>query len=142
MILYCKFIPTIVISEPDDVTVCEGVGAEFTCVLDGSIRVEDIQWYRYIMDTGATEMVDSDLESIDISFSAIRNMNSTLTVTGTRKSHTGYYWVGTPSFNVCNASLTVLASMFVNIIHYDYDYVYIIMYVHICIARIFILNFY
>ena len=123
MILYCKFIPTIVISEPDDVTVCEGVGAEFTCVLDGNIRVEDIQWYRYIMDTGATEMIDSDLKNINISSRTIRNTNSTLTITNTRISHTGYYWVGTSSFNVCNVSLTVLTSMYVNIIHYDYDYV-------------------
>ena len=83
------------------------------------------------MDTGATEMVDSDLESIDISFSAIRNTNSTLTVTGTRKSHTGYYWVGTSSFNVCSVFLTILASMYVNIIHYDYDYAYICMYIYV-----------
>ena len=130
MILYCKFISTIVISEPDDVTVYEGVGAEFTCVLDGGIRVEDIQWYRYIMDTGATEMIDSDLKSIDISSHTIRNTSSTLTITNTSKSHTGYYWVGTPSFNVCNVSLTVLTSMYVNIIHYDYDYAYY-MYVYI-----------
>ena len=108
MILYCKFISTIVISEPDDVTVCEGVGAEFTCVLDGSIRVEDIQWYRYIMDTGVTEMVDTDLNT---SSRTARNTSSTLTITDTRISHTGYYWIGTPSFNVCNVSLTVLTSM-------------------------------
>ena len=110
MILCRKFIFTIVISEPDDVTVCEGVGAEFTCVLDGSIRVEDIQWYRYIMDTGATEMVDTDL---DISSRTARNTSSTLTITDTGISHTGYYWVGAPFLNVCNASLTVLTSMLI-----------------------------
>ena len=81
------------------------------------------------MDTGATEKVDSDLESIDISSRTIRNTNSTLTITGTRKSHTGYYWVATPSFNVCNVYLTVLASMYVKFIHYDYGYAYICMYI-------------
>ena len=101
------------ISQPDDVTICEGRGAVFTCVLNSNIRSNDVQWYRFIKDTSTTEMVDPNGENINFLASTIGNItNSSLTITNaTRKSYTGYFWVGTPSLNVCNASLTVTTSM-------------------------------
>ena len=99
----------------------------FTCVLDttnNNISSDDVHCYRFIKDTGITEMVDQQGSNIHFTNSTISNtLTSELTITNSTQSHTGYYWVGTPSFNVCNVSLTVLASM--NIIHYDYDYAYI-----------------
>ena len=103
-------IPITVISEPDDdVTICEGGGAVFTCVLNSNIG-NDVQWYRYRKDTGTTEIVD---ESSTILTHTENTINSSLTLTNAIKSYTGYYWVGTSSANVCNVSLTVLTSTYV-----------------------------
>ena len=105
---------TTVISEPDDVTVCEGRQAVFTCVLSTTINSSDVKWYRFIKDTSTTEMVDQD--GTDIHYVTHHNGNtltSQLYITNAVKSHTGYYWVRTPSSNVCNASLTVTTSMYV-----------------------------
>ena len=126
---------TTVIREPNNATICEGKEAVFTCALDttkNNIDSDDVQWYRLVKDTGITEMVDQQDSNIHFTTSTINNnLTSQLNISSTVKSHTGYYWVGTPSFNVCNASLTVLASMYVNIIHYDYDYVYICMCIYV-----------
>ena len=103
-----------VISEPDDVTICEGdrEGAVFTCVLDSSIKSDDVQWYRFIKDTNTTVMVDPNGENINfLNHTSGSTTNSSLTITNVIKSDTGYFWVGIPSLNVCNASLTVLTSM-------------------------------
>ena len=100
------------ISQPDDVTICEGEGAVFTCVLNSNIGSDDVQWYRFIKNTSTTEMVDPNGENIN--FLTRTNGSTTsisLTITNVIKSYTGYFWVGTSSLNVCNASLTVLASM-------------------------------
>ena len=101
------------ISEPDDdnVTICEGEGAVFTCVLNSN--VDDVQWYRYIMDTGTSVAVDPHGENIAILTHTGSTLNSSLTITNAVISYTGYYWVGTPSVNVCNVSLTVSTSMYV-----------------------------
>ena len=107
------FYPSIVISEPDDVTVCEGREAVFTCVLNNNIRSDDVQWYRLIKDTSTTVMVDQDEDNINFITDTNGNTtSSSLTITNAIKSFTGYFWVGTPSLNVCNASLTVLTSTF------------------------------
>ena len=107
-------ISTTVISEPDDVTICEGEGAVFTCVLNSNISSDDVQWYRFIKDTSTTEMVDPNGENINIvNHTNGSTINSSLTITNTMKSYTGYFWVRTPSLNVCNASLTVVASTYV-----------------------------
>ena len=104
------FTSTTVISEPDDVTICEGEEAVFTCVLDSNIRSDDVQWYRFIKDTSTTVMVDPNGENIN--FLTHTNGSSSLTITNAIKSYNGYFWVGTPCLiNVCNASLTVLTSM-------------------------------
>ena len=103
-----------VISQPDDVTTCEGEGAVFTCVLNSNIRSDDVQWYRFIKDTSTTEMVDPNGENITYLNCTIGStINSSLTITYVRKSYTGYFWVGTPSLNVCNASLTVLTGAYI-----------------------------
>ena len=100
------------ISHPDDVTICEGEGAVFTCVLNSNIRSDDVQWYRFIKNTSTTVMVDPNGENINIiNHSNGSTTSSSLTITNTIRSYTGYFWVGTPSLNVCNASLTVGTSM-------------------------------
>ena len=89
----------------------------FTCVLNSniSLRSDDVQWYRFIKDTSTTVMVDPNGENINIIYINHTNgstTNSSLTITNAIKSYTGYFWVGTPSLNVCNASLTVGTSMY------------------------------
>ena len=105
---------TTVISEPDDITICEEEGAVFTCVLNSNISSDDIQWYRFIKDTSTTVMVDLNGENFNImNHSNGSTTSSSLTITNANKSYTGYFWVGTSSLNVCNASLTVLTSTYV-----------------------------
>ena len=104
---------TTVISQPDDATICEGGGTMFTCVLNSNIRSDDVQWYRFIKDTSTTEMVDPNGGNINFLTRTIGGTNSSLTITNAIKSYTGYFWVGTPSLNICNASLTVLTSTYV-----------------------------
>ena len=99
------------ISQPDDVTICEGRGAVFTCVLNSNIRSDDVQWYRFIKDTSTTEMVDPNGDNF-LTCTIGGTTNSSLTITNAIKSYTGYFWVGTSSLHVCNASLTVLTSMY------------------------------
>ena len=101
-----------VIDEPEDVTVCEGEGIMFTCVLyttDSSIKADDLRWYRLIKDANTTEMIYP--KSSNIRFNTSHDHNNTLTtnltITNTIKSYTGYYWVGVSSEGVCNVSLTV-----------------------------------
>ena len=103
------------ISEPDDdnVTICEGEEGVFTCVLNVNIGYY-VQWYRYITDTGTTELVYPSGVKIFIHTQTGNIINSSLTITNTRKSYTGYYWVGTSSLNIYNASLTVTASIYVD----------------------------
>ena len=117
---------TIVISEPSDVIVCEGEEAVFTCVLNttnNNINSDDVQWYRLVKDTGITEMVDQQDSNIHFTTSTINNtLTSQLTISDAVKSHTGYYWVGIPSFNVCNASLFVETSMLIEFLtHKSYN---------------------
>ena len=102
----CKvtmFVSAIVIHKPDDVTICEGEGAVFTCVLDttdSNLTSDDVQWYSSVLrNRSITEGVDQQGNN--------NTLNTTLTITNVTKSYTGYYWVGTPYFNVCNVSLTL-----------------------------------
>ena len=104
---------TIVISEPDDVTVCEGEGTVFSCVLNknSNISSNDIHWYRFLRSTGTIEMVDPSGEDVSFLTHTGSTLTSNLTITNAIKSYTGYYWVGTSSLTVCNVSLTVVTSM-------------------------------
>ena len=81
--------------------------------MDSSISSDDVQWYRLIMDTSTTVMVDSQDSNIHSITSTINNtLTSSLTITNAVKSYTGYYWVRLPSDDdVCNVSLTVGTSM-------------------------------
>ena len=84
----------------------------FTCVLDSNIRSNDVQWYRFMKGTSTTVMVDPNGDNIYFTTDTIGNTtSSSLTITNVIKSYTGCFWVGAPSLNVCNASLTVLPSM-------------------------------
>ena len=87
----------------------------FTCVLNSNVG-DDVQWYRYIMGTGTSGAVDPSEESITILTHTGSTLNSSLTITNAVKSYTGYYWIGTPSVNVCNVSLTVLSSMWISLV--------------------------
>ena len=106
-------ISTTVISEPDDVTVCEGRSATFTCIFqDSGIKNEGVQWYRLLKDTGTTERLHTQRgDMIDILISNENNFTTILYLLNARKSHTGYYWVRLPSDDVCNVSLTIGTSM-------------------------------
>ena len=80
--------------------------------MDSSISSDDVQWYRLIMDTSTTVMVDPDDDQIfTISTHAGNTLTSSLTITNTTQSYTGYYWIRLPTGDVCNVSLTVLTSM-------------------------------
>ena len=102
------------ISEPDDVTICEGEGAVFTCVLNSNIRSDDVQWYRFIKDTNTTVMVDPNGENITFNRTIEGTINSSLTIANPSRSYTGDYWIRTSSHTVCRASLNVLRSMYVH----------------------------
>ena len=108
--LYVHLYLYTVISEPDDVTICEGGSTTFTCVLDSSISSDDVQWYRLIMDTSTAERINQS-NNINFITAVINNtLNSSLTITNAVKSYTGYYWVRLSSDDVCNVSLTVLTN--------------------------------
>ena len=86
--MYC--ISTTVISEPDDVTICEGEGAVFTCVLNSNITSDDVQWYRFIKNTSTTVMVDPNGENINfLTHTNESTTSSSLTITYAIKSYTG-----------------------------------------------------
>ena len=113
VIIQVYYLPAIVISEPDDVTVCEGRSTTFTCVLDSSISINDTEWYRFIKDTGTTERIPNagGGDIIIVPTHSQNGFTTTLNIFNTTKSYTGYYWVRLPFDDVCNVSLTVLTSM-------------------------------
>ena len=108
------YISTIALSQPDNVTVCEGEEAVFTCrftTTNSSIRSDDVQWYRLIMDTNTAVMVDPQDSNIHFITSTTNNtLTTTLTITNAVRSYTGYYWVRLDD-DVCSVSLTVTTSM-------------------------------
>ena len=115
MYLYI-YISATVISGPDDITVCEGRSATFTCVLqDSRISSDDVQWYRYIIGTNITEWIDQKDRNIHFTTYATNTniMTSNLTISNAIKSYTGNYWVGTPNYTVCRAYLTVAESKYI-----------------------------
>ena len=106
------FISTTVISEPDDVTVCERtLSTTFTCVLDSSISSGDVQWYRILKDTSTTERLGRLNDFTVVLISNENSFTTSLYIFNARISYTGYYWVRLPSDDVCNASVTVTTSM-------------------------------
>ena len=103
--------PTIAITPPNDVTICEGRDAVFTCVFHRNINETGVVWYyRSTKSINATEVIREDRgnDSFTLNNNAV---NSSLFINNATKSYTGFYWIEISSFNVCNASLTVLTSM-------------------------------
>ena len=75
---------------------------------------DDVQWYRAMMGTSTSIVVDPQGSNIHFTTTTTNNTLTTiLTITSAINSYTGYYWVGTPYHSVCNASFTVTISMFV-----------------------------
>ena len=111
IVMYIVFILITVISEPDDVTICKGEGTVLSCILnttDSGLTSDDVRWHRLIKDTNTIEMVNPQGSNIHFTTSAINNtMNSSLIITDAVKSYTGYYWIGTPYFDVCNVSFNL-----------------------------------
>ena len=105
-------ISTTVISEPDDVTACEGRSTTFTCVLNNSISSDDVQWYRLVKGTNTTQRIsNAEDDFVDVPIPDQNKFTTTLYILNARRSYTGYYWVRLPSGDVCNVSLTVTTSM-------------------------------
>ena len=104
-----------VISEPDDVTVCEGRSSPppLTCVLNGSMTSDDVQWYRLLKDTGTTERLGRLEYFTVVPLPGMDDFTTILYISNARKSYTGYYWVRSPLGDVCNTSLTVGTSMYI-----------------------------
>ena len=107
---------TTAISEPDDVSVCEGVSPTLTCVLGATGAT--VEWYRIIKNTGAIQRIRQNTQDITITTSNGNTINSSLTINNAKESHTGYYWVGEETEGICNASVTVLRGMWTNIAVY------------------------
>ena len=119
IICVCTCISATVISQPCDAHACEGREAVFMHLLNSNIRSDDVQWYRFIKDTNTTVMVYPDGDNINFITDTNGNAtSSSLTITNVIKSYAGYFWVGTPSLNVCNASLTVLTRMYIHTYSY------------------------
>ena len=99
------------ISQPDDVIILKGYEALFTCALkltDGNTRYTDLEWYKLTKSTNTIERMNPYEERINFVIHTTGNtISSSLNITNAITSYTGHYWVGTPSFNVCNVSLTV-----------------------------------
>ena len=109
------------ITEPDDAIECEGEEVVFTCELNSNIEDDDVQWYGFMKNTSTTKLIPAG-DNIAVRTHTGNTISSTLTITDTRKSYAGYYWVGTPSFNVCNVSLTVTTSKLIQfLIHNSYN---------------------
>ena len=93
---------------------CEGREAVFTCVLHGSIRSDNVQWYRSPMDTSSTELINPEGENINIlNHTSGGALNASLIITSVSTSFTGDFFVRISSRTVCRASLTILPSKFI-----------------------------
>ena len=128
-----------VISEPGDVTVCEGTAsALLSCVLNGNISSDDVQWYRLVKGTNTAQRVSNAGDDfVDVPIPSQNSLTTTVYIFNVRKSFTGYYWVRLPLGSVCNTSFTVVTGMFgLNC----YTYICIIVYntvrtyIHVCIC--------
>ena len=102
------FISTTVISEPDDVSVCEGaLSRTLTCVLNGSMDSSDVQWYRLLKYTGTTERIGRWDDFIVVPLPDTNSFTTSLSIFNAIRYYTGYYWVSSPVGEVCNTSFTV-----------------------------------
>ena len=104
---------TDVIGHPEDVRICEGREAVFTCVLDAVVAINNVEWRRYTKSGGTRRMIDLNEEDIRIFTTNTENdtTSSELSIPEVRMADVGSYWVEIQRFTFCNASLTVLPSM-------------------------------
>ena len=108
-----------VISEPDDVTICERTASTLlSCVLNGSISSDDVQWYRLVKGTNTVQRVSDAGDFVDVPVPGQNELTTTLYIFNARSSYTGYYWVRLPLGDVCNTSFTVSTGIFA--LHYTY----------------------
>ena len=109
------FMSTVAVDEPDDVTVCEGGAAVYSCELNianTNITSDDVQWCTLINNTGTIEMINPNGTSINFTTKNSENaLITTLTITNAKRPYTGHYWVKSPLNDICNVSLTVGTSM-------------------------------
>ena len=104
----------IVISEPDDVTVCNGTAStSLSCVLNGNISSDDVQWYRLVKGTNTAQRVSKVDDFVDVPIPGQNRLTAVLYIYNARRSYTGYYWVRSPLGDVCNTSFTVSTGVFV-----------------------------
>ena len=129
--------PYTVISEPGDVTVCEGGSTILSCVLNGSITSDDVEWYRLVNGTNTAQRVSYVGDDfIEVPIPGQNSFTTRVYVFNARKSYTGYYWVRVLSDDVCNTSFTVVTGMFgLNCYTYICVIVYntVHTYIHVCI---------
>ena len=116
--MYKMFMSITAVDKPDDITICEGGGAVFNCVLNTTntnISSGDVQWYRFIKNTGTTEIINPNGTSLTFTTNHSGNVLTTnLTITNAVTSYAGYYWVKLLSNFSCNTSVTVGTSTYVN----------------------------
>ena len=89
----------------------------YSCELNTAntyVSSDDVHWYRFIENTGTTEMINPN--GINIAFTTNHSRNvltTTITITNVVTSYTGYYWVKSPLNDTCNVSITVRTSMLI-----------------------------
>ena len=111
------FISTIVISEPDDATVCEGEQKTLICTLSGSMTSDDVHWYRMLKDTGTAERLGRLNDFIVVPLPGANSFTTRLLISDASRSYTGYYWVSSPVGEVCNTSFTVSTGTLYSMLH-------------------------
>ena len=110
--MYVTLITLIFITGPDEVIACKGGRVEYICeFFNTNISNNDVQWYRSIKDTGIVEKILMNSSISFITNTSENVLTTTLTINNTERSHTGYYWVESPSDDVCNVSVTIGISM-------------------------------
>ena len=101
-----------------------------TCVLNltnSNTRYTDLEWYKLTKSTNTIERMDPYEERINFLIRTTGNTtSSSLNITNAAISHTGYYWVKTPSLTVCNVSLTVLTGIGMYYVNYTLQNSYIL----------------
>jgi len=117
-------ISNIVISHPKNVTICEGGGVTFTCVLNITITNDNVMWYRLRRDHAMITIVKIRPTRI-INYTIANDTTTTLTIPNATMTFNGSYWVKAPTFTTCNVSLNVLKGMCDNgvLLLYIHNYV-------------------
>ena len=106
------------ITQPENITVCEGGIAVFTCVVDfrniSMVDIENINWWRTRLDHNSpTDVIISPHTlGIDIMKNISGNrLTSVLMITGVKLSHVGPYWLGfTEDENLSNKAFLIVTS--------------------------------